>query len=425
VSVDTEIKGEPGQVEGVADWLRNQLAAKLDQAVDRLNDARRDAEGSWNCDAGDDFAGTMTRARDETEDLHKAARTMAGDLDDFATKLRRCQDEMADVRREASGAGLAVSGFIVQDPGPGPARPPDDFVGTPQEVAQHNQRVDAYDAHQRLIEAFNDAAREAARIDRQYGAACRALQKEYTLGQHAAWVVTVNQVLGKSAPGIEEFLHHKASKLHDQARDLINDAQRAIDDLQANPERYMKRKWGFLRTLDETKLEADRLAISGKLDEATSLMDEASKLDDTPSLKYLGRAGKVLGPLGVAVGVYNDYQEGETTTQIAVSQGMSTAVGTAAGAGAGYLATIGTAAATGAAFGSVVPGAGTVVGGAVGTLVGVGVAIFADGAIDSLFDNGPDVGKAWDEGVDALQETGGAIAEGVSNVGDTVGGWFS
>jgi hypothetical protein len=61
----------------------------------------------------------------------------------------------------------------------------------------------------------------------------------------------------------------------------------------------------------------------------------------------------------------------------------------------------------------------------VGTVVGAGIAIFADGAIDSLFENGPDVGAAWDEGVDALADTGEAIADGVSSVGETIGGWFS
>ena len=128
----------------------------------------------------------------------------------------------------------------------------------------------------------------------------------------------------------------------------------------------------------------------------------------------------MLGPLGFGLGVYNDYQEGESTTQILVSQGASTAVGIAAGAGASAL----TGMAIGAAAGSVVPGVGTVVGAVVGTAVGAGVAIFADGAIDSLFENGPDVGKAFDEGVDALADTGDAIADGVSSAADTVGGWF-
>lgn len=58
-------------------------------------------------------------------------------------------------------------------------------------------------------------------------------------------------------------------------------------------------------------------------------------------------------------------------------------------------------------------------------MVGGAIAIFSDGAIDSFFENGPDVGKAFSEGVDALETTGEAIGDAASSVADTVGGWFS
>ena len=105
-----------------------------------MNDARRNADASWQSDAGDEFSARMSKGRDQVEDLEKAAKTMADDLDDFAEKLRRCQDEMRDIRSDASGAGLSVFGFLIQDPGAGPARPPDYFVGTEPEVAEHNRR---------------------------------------------------------------------------------------------------------------------------------------------------------------------------------------------------------------------------------------------------------------------------------------------
>lgn len=416
MSVDTEIKGEPGQVEGAADWLRHQLAGKLDDAVDRLNGARKDAESSWNSAAGDEFAGVMKRARDATDDLHSAAKDMAKDLDTFASKLRRRQNEMADVRRGAGRAGLTVAGFVVQDPGPGPERPPNHFVGTQTEVAEHNQRVRAYDDHQALVRAYNDAVREAGRVDRQYAAACRELQKDYTVSQHAAWLATTGEILGEGgAAALGSYIAGQRSTLTTRAQDLVDEAQRAIRDLQAHPERYMKRKWIFFKTIDQAKLDADKLAIQGKIDEASDLLDEAARLDDTTgarSAKILGRVGKVLGPLGLGLGIYSDYQEGESTTQIAVSQGVSFAAG------------VGTGVAVGAAVGSVVPVAGTAVGAVVGGVIGAGVSIFSDGAIDSLFENGPDVGKAWDAGVDALEDTGETIASGISSAADTVGGWF-
>ena len=183
--------------------------------------------------------------------------------------------------------------------------------------------------------------------------------------------------------------------------------------MQAHPERYLKRRWFFFETVDMDRVRADRLAISGKLDEAVDLLDRSAALDDVRGPGRLSTAGRALGAAGLGLGIYNDYQEGESATQIVVSQGGS------------FLAGAGTGAAVGAAVGSVVPVAGTAVGAVVGGVVGAGVSIFADGAIDSMFENGPDVGAALSEGWDAVEDTGGAIASGVSGAAETVGGWFS
>lgn len=421
MSIQTEIQGTPAAIEGAATWLRGDLARELTRAADAANDSRRHAEMSWRSVAGDEFVDVMKRARDRVDELAAAARRMAGDLDEFAAGLRRAQQEMAEVRAAARGAGLTVSGFVVLHPGAGPLRPPSGFVGTPEEVAAHDRRVAAYDAHQALLWAYHEAEVEAARIDRYYAAACRKLQDAYTPTTHASWIVTLGDVLSEAAAAaLGVGIAHRQSRLTRVAQDLVDEATRAIEDLQAHPERYLRRRWFFFHALDEARLEADRLAIQGKLDEAEDLLRRSDHLGDSRALRHLGRAGRVLGPLGVALGIHNDWQEGETATQIAVSQGVSAGLGAAAGYGAG----IGSAALMGAAAGSVVPGVGTAVGAVVGTVVGAGVAIFADGAIDSVFENGPDVGEAWDAGVEALADTGGAIADGVSGAVDAVGGWF-
>lgn len=422
MSVETEIKGSPSSIRTAATWLRGTLEPALTDAGDAANSARREAEMGWDSVAGEEFTGIARRIRDKADDLAGAAKKMADDLDDFAEKLSRAQEQMADVRSEARGAGLTVAGFVVEHPGDGPARPPSSFEGTPDEVEDHNRRVAAYNAHQDLLRAYHDAESEAARIDRYYATACRELQNDYLPGTHAAWIMTLSDIVGESAAGvIGATIAVERSRLLQSADDLVEEASRAIEDLQANPDRYMKRKWFFFQTLDEARLEADRLAIQGKLDEAEDLLRQAQEVADSRALRYLGRAGKILGPLGIGLGVFNDWQEGETTEQIVVSQGVSAGVGAAAGFGA----SVGTAALIGATAGSVVPGVGTAAGAVVGTVIGAGVAIFADGAIDSLFENGPDVGKAWDEGVDALEDTGEAIVDGVSSVGETIGGWFS
>lgn len=421
MSIDTELEGSPASVESAATWVRTSLAPKIADAADCMNDARKSANDSWQGPAGDQFSSCMSGARDKTDSLESAAKNMAEDLDDFAEKLRVCRNDMATIRTDAVAADLTVDGFIIQDPGPGPERPPDGFTGTDAEVAVHNKKVVAYDAHQDKIRAYNHASSEAARIDRKYAAACRSLQDKYTVGQHASWLLTTADVLGDAAVGaIGAGIARKQSKLNGRANALVEEARRAIDDLQAHPERYMKRKWIFFKGLDTAKLEADRLALAGKLDEAEKLLRQSEIAGKSKVPVMLGRFGKALGPAGLGLGIYNDYQEGESTTQIVVSQGVSTGLGVGVGAGA----TVVTSMAVGAAVGSVVPVAGTAVGAVVGTVVGAGIAIFSDGAIDSFFENGPDVGKAFDEGVDALADTGGAIKDGLSSVGGKIGGLF-
>jgi len=410
VSIDTEIEGSPSSVKGVATWLRQTLATALDDAAEAASTARTSALGSWDGEAGDEFLDVARRLRAGGDDLAGAARDMAGDLDEFATSLTTCQSDMADVRSTAREAGLTVAGFVVQHPGDGPARPPEHFEGTEAEVAAHDQRVAEYNAHQDKLTAYAAAQTEASRVDRVYETACRSLQDQYTPGQHASWLLSLAEAVGEgAAAGVAS---QRANALRTQAQGLLDEASRAIADLQANPDRYVQRRWFFFERVDTARLEADRLAIAGKLDEAQDLLARANAAGESRLPANLGRVGKALGVIGLGLGVYNDYAEGETAPQIATSQGVS------------FLAGMGTGAAAGAAIGSVVPVAGTAVGAVAGTIIGAGVAIFSDGMIDSFFENGPDVGEALSEGVEALGDTASAIGDGIGGAVSAVGGWF-
>jgi hypothetical protein len=52
------------------------------------------------------------------------------------------------------------------------------------------------------------------------------------------------------------------------------------------------------------------------------------------------------------------------------------------------------------------------------------VGVFTSGAIDSLFENGPDVGAAVDRGAEAVADTGKAVVNGVASVGKGIAGLF-
>lgn len=112
--------------------------------------------------------------------------------------------------------------------------------------------------------------------------------------------------------------------------------------------------------------------------------------------------GGVLAGAGIAL----DIASGEDPTQAVVSGTAGFAASVAAGA------MIGTA--------IPVPGVGT----AVGALVGAGVGIFTSGMVDSLFEDGPDVGDAAVEGLEAVWDTGAAALSGAGSLARTVGGWF-
>lgn len=422
MDIDTEITGDAGSISAAASWLRDQLAPETTDAANAFNTSRLAAEEGWISPAGTSFQQVMARGRTQGDELSDGVKDMANDLDDFANTLTTCQHGMAAVRESAIKAGLRVNGFIVCDPGEPTAKPP-----RPTPAATEAQVKELKDAHSAWVtqcdrhQAFNQAESEAERLDRKYAWACERLESQYTVSEHARWIVSFGEILGEgAAAGVGAAIAAQKSALHFQAEMLIAEAKRSLEDMQAHPERYIKRKWFFFKRINWTRLNADVAAIDGKFTEATRLMAESHALDSSRALRYVGRAGKALGPLGFGLGVYNDWQEGETTQQIVVSQGVSTAVGIGAGVGASAL----TGMALGAACGSVVPGVGTVIGAAVGTAVGAATAIFTDGMIDSLFENGPDVGKAFSAGTESLAGTGEAIGDGVSGMANAVGSWF-
>ncbi|PWD50856.1 hypothetical protein C8046_09535 [Serinibacter arcticus] len=419
--VDTEITGSPSSIRGTVTWLRDTLAPAVQAAADDLTSARLLASEGWQATAGYAFWSTATRAIRTTDDLESSVRSLADDVDDFATSLERCLEDMRQARNDARDGDLVVNTYIVRDPGPGPAFPtmPTDSADT-QAYDTYWQADAAYQAHQEKVRVFIAVRAEADRVDRAYRTACEKLNGDITPGAHASWMVTIGEILGDGVVARYAIdLAQQAHALNTRADELFAMGQQQLDDIANNSgfwdRRYRNISW-LPGWLDQSRIEADRLAAQGLMDQADDLRTQAANLEPGRTSRIFRTAGKILGPLGLGLGVYNDWQEGESVEQIAVSQGGSAALGALAG--------IGAAAGTGALIGSVVPGVGTAVGAVVGTVIGAGVAIFADGAIDSFFENGPDVGEAWNSGVEALGDTAEAIGDFGGSVVSTVGGWF-
>ena len=162
----------------------------------------------------------------------------------------------------------------------------------------------------------------------------------------------------------------------------------------------------------------------GRLGQQSRVVNPSQFYDDLDHYSTLGRHGdalvadaarveragkfvppKIGGALAVA-GIGYDIATGKDPVQ-AVAAG-----------GGGFLASV----AAGAAIGTLIPIPG--VGTAVGALGGAVVGTFASGAIDSLFENGLDVGEAGKRGLEAVTDTGKAIGGGLMKAAHGIGGLF-
>ncbi len=395
MSLDTEIPGSPGSIESAARWLSGTLAPSVLKASDALNSARGDAQSDWDGGAGAAFASTMRTASGKADDLDSSTTEVAGALDGYAGSLRSAQHKMADIRAVAAGAGLTVHGFVIENPGAGPARPGPMTVTSdtpPSAVDAHNVSVAAYEAHQDKIRAWNKAVTDAEAVRTDLTAAGDGLSDKYRGLSGPQWVLTAGDVAGGLAGA---RLQYNASALRKTSEIFKSQAIRDLDRaLRTNPAHVGKSRW--YQDLDRAR----KVGTS-----ADDLARTANTLDRSSKTLPLKVGGALAG-----AGILWEINNGKDPTQAVAS-----------GAG-GFLASVGAGAATGAVVGSFVPIPG--VGTAAGAIIGAGVGIFASGAIDSLFENGPDVGEAAEAGWDAVEDTGEAIADGVGAVGGAIGGLF-
>lgn len=387
--VDTEITGSPGSIEGAADWLRSSLGKAVTSSADALSAARSTAASDWHGETGSSFAATMGSAVGRVDALASAASGVAGALDAFAARLSSLQNRMADIRGTAQRAGLTVSAYLVEEPGAGPADPGPPPTGpvSPDAAHAYNAAVEAWNAHQDKVRAYNKAAADAEDVRSDLATATQGLADEYRGLEGPDWVLNAADIAGGFAGAVLEY---NASALRGWSDYLAHQSRDYIDRIRANPGSFSN---ADLNYWDDVARNADDVAAA------------ADDLEHTSRSLPL-KAGGALAIAGIGL----DIASGEDPVQA-----------TASGAG-GFLASVAAGAGTGALVGSFVPIPG--VGTAAGAIVGAGVGIFTSGAIDSLFENGPDVGAAVDAGVDAVTDTAGAIADGAGAVVDGIGGLF-
>jgi uncharacterized protein YukE len=374
MSIDTEIKGNPENARAAASWLRDLLSSRVSDAASQIYQARNRAEASWQGDAGEAFRAKMTTGAQKTDELAVAATEAAADIDEYAAGLHRVQENMRAVRETAAAAGLTMNGFVIEDPGPGPASPGEPPTGeaTPEDVAAHNDAVDRARAHADLVEAYlraqldsgNERSAADILVDTLGNARDDVTQK---------WFLLVGDL---TAGAVTTAAAWHSSTLRAQSTRLGQLALQHLEYTSSTPITDANRSYW-----QASAGQAGRLAREGS---------DAAAAARATDARTAGLGLRVGGALAVAGVVYdvavNDKPVGQAIVSGAVGFGASVAAG--------------------AAIGTLIPV--PVLGTAVGAIVGAGVGIFASGMVDSLWVN-HDVGQAMADGFQAVTDTGVVI----------------
>jgi hypothetical protein len=400
-ALQTRIAGSPESIRGVATWLSGSFSTASTTLSDDVRGQRAQSTTAWVGDAGDGQRRRLTTLADSADAVSGIATGTAGDLETLASALQTAQSEMERARSVALAGGLAVTGTLVQAPGPAPASvPPLPADATPAEVAAHDQGTAAVTEHNAQVTAWNTTVGIAEGAQTGWAEALASAAGTWQ-SNSANLTGLTNDLLsaGVSAGAIAAVAFNASQRMA---------GYQAASQAYAAHVRAVTTPEGRITTSASHFYEL----FDGSKDNAALAARAAEDLRGARVPVGLGRGLLVLGLAATGYGIYDDMQHGESPAQAAVSNGV------------GLLASLGAGAAAGAGVGALVgtfipvPVVGTVAGAVVGTIVGTGVGLITSGAIDSM----------WENGVDDLGDVGDALADGwdeltgtVSDAGDLVG----
>ncbi|MGK5684860.1 hypothetical protein [Actinoplanes sp. URMC 104] len=375
--IETRLDGDPASIRANADWLKAQLAARLDRSVTDMFAARDDAGSGWRGDAGPGFAGRMDAAGRKGDTLRADIETTAQGFHRYADDLTTAQAGMERARAIAREGGLQLAGTTILDPGPAPAvvALPTGGPPTPEMVTAHNDSVTAFNAHRAKADAYVLAKQEADRSNAVMEAA-KAIAKNMVDDVKSKPVLLAGDFFNGTA-GSALGAHTSVLRKHRAA--LLEDVKK----LDAH----------YLKTAGGTKASKDLIEAGYKrFLEADAVERRAASVSR--------RVGSKLPIIGVGLtvaGIGYDIHTGKPPGKAIISG--------AGGMGASILAGM----AVGTAGGPV----GIIAGAAVGTVAG----LVASGALDWGYDQLPDGAKAAIE--DGVATVGNAIGDAGEAVGDT------
>ncbi len=406
-NLDTEITGTPAAIRSIEAWLRQDLKTGFDDFGEEVNRQRRSAGGDWQGETATAFAGrtqTLVGSADDGVTVTGKVATLVGDL---ADDLMAAQGDMQSVRGTARTGGLDVVGFVVQNPGGGPAgagqSPGPD--ATPHEAAAWEERNQAVVDHNAKVEVWGTCVELANEAWLRWQAALEAGARSWT--EHdVIYFGLSGQFLSVGAQ--LDLVRRATPILAGEVDDLLTSAAEL-------------RNHAALIGAGDRVAPVDRAHYYDLLKEADRLEDShparARGLSNWELPKGLTRGLWAIDVATAGYGIYSDWDD-EGPAQAITSNAVPAVTSIAAAALAG--------AATGAVVGSFipVPGVGTAFGIVVGAGFGAAVGVFTSGAVDSLFDSGADTLGDWGDAVvdgrDDVKDLFSPIGDGIDNAFDAI-----
>jgi len=386
VSIETKIEGEPAAIRDAGRWLQGRFASEALSAGDAVAAQRRSLASDWQGSAGDAFGGRAGTLAETADSVAGVAREGGAALETVAAALERAKQDMADVRSEAAGAGLTVSGTVIEEPKPVPVPslvPVDRLDGAGR--AAQAQAVHAYSEYQEQVKAYRKAQRDARDAFDDWDRALSQGVSGWDADGAKLAVKLAGLMVTAAGGGVKLKLAPRLARQAEEAMELARAARRHGYDMLGDPK--------LLRSSQAY----EELMRWGR--HAQNAADDLLTESRNPTLpKGLKLAGHGLNVLGAGLGIYDDLQNGESAPQAVASNG--------GGALAGILAGTASGGAIGTAFG---PGPGTVGGAIVGTGVGIGTAIGIDEAFEHADEVADNIGDTASDMVEDLTHIGGPL----------------
>ncbi|GEP69609.1 hypothetical protein CSO01_23240 [Cellulomonas soli] len=340
----------------------------------------RTDRGEWTGAAAEAFRAHVGEIAAYTQDIGTSAHAAAAGLEACAAEVERALVEVSALRSSAKSAGLAVTPTAIVAPastGPTPQLP--GAVASAADRALFASEASARARALTLADAFAVACTSMDAVSVRLATAAANLEQV----RASVELLSVPVIDLAAGAFISARVEQGVASLYGQARWLRDSA----DLLEANTR--LPGASSFPSQLYDDLDEAARLRT-----QSLTAVDDAARL---------ARAGRIVGPvvglLVTGVSIKTDIDAGESEEQ-AVTSNV-----------AGLGASIAAGAATGAVLGTFFPGLGNVAGAIIGAAVGTVAGIITSGMVDSLFENGPDVGMAAESGWNDLVSTGTAVVD--------------